>query len=140
MFGQLYPLIGSTTANVVLVHGALLGAGAAPMTFPAFGGVTNGRAGRGIRSVARTAVGRYTLTLEKASNIVVGLMGGVHTAATVAPLQVKYVEGSLVQGNGITTYPTIAVEFWDMATPSLADPPLNALVNIDLLFLASPQP
>lgn len=140
MFGQLYPLIGSTTANVVLVHGALLGAGAANLTFPAFGGVTNGRAGRGIRSVARTAVGRYTLTLEKSSNIVVGLIGMVHTAATVAPMVAKYVEGSLVQGNGITTYPTIAVEFWDLATPALADPPLNALVNIDVLFLAAPQP
>jgi hypothetical protein len=137
---QIYPLVGVTTANVHLMHGALLGAGAAAPTKPSLGGITNGRAGRGIRSVARTAAGRYTLTLSDAGAAVVGFFGTVHTAATVAPMLIKYVEGSLVQATAPNTFPTIAIEVWDLATPALADAPLNALMNIDVLFIGSPQP
>ncbi len=137
---QAYPLVGVTTANVHLMHSCLLGAGAAAPTKPALGGVTNGRAGRGIRSVARTGVGRYTLTLADAGVAVVGFFGTVHTAATVAPQIIKYVEGSLTQATAPNTYPTIAIEVWDLATPALADAPLNALMNIDVLFIGSPQP
>lgn len=137
---QLYPIVGCTTANVHLMHGSLLGAGAAAPTKPAIGTNLIGRAGRGIRSVARTAAGRYTLTLSDAGVAVVSFMGTVHTAATVAPMLIKYVEGSLTQATAPNTYPTIAIEVWDLATPALADAPLNALMNIDVLFIGSPQP
>lgn len=139
MFGNLYPLEGCTTANLVIMHSALIGAGANPMTKANLGGVTNGRTGRGIFSIARSATGRYTLTLQDAGASVVGLMGTVHTASTVAPQIVKYVEGSFVPA-APGQRATLAIEVWDLATPALADPPLNALVNIDILFLAVPQP
>lgn len=140
MIGTAYYPIVASTGNLILLHSALLGAGAAAPTKPAFGGVTNGRAGRGIVSVSRIAAGRFTLTLQDVPSIVVGLMGTVHTGASVAPLLVKYVEGSFAQGNGITTKPTLIIETWDLAAPALADPPLNALINVDILFQESPNP
>lgn len=88
----------------------------------------------GVASVARTADGKFTVTFNDADlGTLIGADIIVHNAAGTAPLL-----GSaplLAYTRNVTaTTSTCAIEIWDLATPSLAIPAANAIVEFKFKF------
>lgn len=106
----------------------LTGTGATPMTKVR---------GKGNSSNTRQGVGQFTLFFVDGGTLA-DVEGKVHTAATVAPMVVKYVAGSYVKATN-TQPASIQVEFWSLnaAANVLADPPAGSFVSIEVTFFTN---
>lgn len=124
--GALYPQR-SQHRDAVTFGGTFIGAGAADLV----SGVV-----KGITSVAyASSTGKFTVTVP-ASCVGYALLDvdvKVHTGVGVAPLLAKYVPASFSPSAG-----TVSIEFWDLATPSLADPPSGCVVSIYITMTKAP--
>lgn len=88
----------------------------------------------GVVSVARTADGKFTVTFGDANfGTLIGAEIIVHNAAGTAPL-VGACPLLAYTKNVTTVTSTTAIEIWDLATPSLAIPPANSIVEFKFKF------
>lgn len=88
--------------------------------------------------VTRQGTGQYTLFFRDTGAILAAFRGLVHTAATVNPMEIKYVANSFVRSigpGGSVQAGQLQFEVWNLvATPALADPPAGALVDLQITF------
>lgn len=84
---------------------------------------------QGIVSVVYVSSGTFDVTFVEQPGKLLGVEGVVHTVATVAPLTVKANFLTLSQ-----SAKTLRIEFWDLATPTLANPPSTPGTKVYLEF------
>lgn len=114
------------------VNVGFTGAGAAALTPVKTRGLQQGPAG--LPKNTRVSAGRYRFYINTADvGTLAGVRAQVHTAAATAPLLGKYIAGSLAPVAG-QTYSQFDVEFWDLATPTITDPPAGSFVDICVQF------
>lgn len=83
----------------------------------------------GVVSVHETATGKYTVTFQDVGGLLIDVIGRVHNATGTSPYQVEFTPGTYS-----ATAKTVAIEVYDMATPSLADAPSGAKVSLTFVW------
>lgn len=126
--GNNYP-VKSSIPDVVEVTGVFTGAGADDFT------QTSGDWCKGIDSVTyEAAVGKFLITFNDVGYQIIGADVEVMRPDGTAPLKANVVRGSFSQ-----SAKTVQVQFWDMATPSLANPASTDRICITIKFAKQSQ-
>jgi hypothetical protein len=126
--GNNYP-VKCSIPDTVEVAGVWTGAGAANMT------KTSGDWSKGIASVNyAAATGKFTITFTDVGYQIIGAEVTVMRPDGTAPLV-----GNIVRGSFSQSAKTVPVQFWDMATPSLANPAATDRVCIRVKFAKQSQ-